>query len=315
MSFLGVPIPSKLIELYFRISARPSLFSSAPLFHSLPTDHHHSNMKVRILPANSDNYMYLIVDEATKAAAVVDPVHPESVLSSVEREGANLTTVLTTHHHWDHAGGNEKLVDHLKATGHSSIAVVGADSRIGALTHKLGDGDEINVGNLKVRCLFTPCHTTGHLCYHVTGAEDDQGAIFTGDTLFISGCGKFFEEKGQPGKQMYHALMQVLYKLPDSTKVYCGHEYTLANLAFAQYVEPQSRFLNDHIKWAKSCRDANKPTTSTIGQEKLTNPFMRVDIPSVQEFTKTEGDPILTMAKLRAAKDRFKGREPLVSSP
>ncbi|GFO28213.1 hydroxyacylglutathione hydrolase, mitochondrial-like [Plakobranchus ocellatus] len=174
----------------------------------------HRDMKVKLLPALADNYMYLIIDEATKKCAVVDPVEPDKVQAALKDEGVELTTVMTTHHHWDHAGGNEKLIE---AVGKKEV--VGGDSRIGALTRKVGHGDEFKIGNLNVKCLFTPCHTSGHICYFVTGPSNSDPAVFTGDTLFVAGCGKFFE--GSPA-QMYSALVEILGVLPGETVQFLG---------------------------------------------------------------------------------------------
>jgi hydroxyacylglutathione hydrolase len=116
-----------------------------------------TDMSVKILPALSDNYMYLIICNKTKEAAIVDPVNPETVLEAVKTENVQLKSVLTTHHHWDHAGGNEKLV----ASFGSPLTVYGGDDRIGALNKKVGQDDTFKIGDLNVRCLFTPCHTTG----------------------------------------------------------------------------------------------------------------------------------------------------------
>lgn len=115
-------------------------------------------MSVKILPALSDNYMYLIICNATKEAAIVDPVNPETVLEAVKNENVVLKSVLTTHHHWDHAGGNEKLVSLFKG---DPLIVYGGDERIGALTNKVNQDDTFKIGNLNVKCYFTPCHTTG----------------------------------------------------------------------------------------------------------------------------------------------------------
>ena len=114
-------------------------------------------LSVKILPALSDNYMYLVVCNKTKEAAIVDPVNPESVIEAVEKENVDLKSVLTTHHHWDHAGGNEKLVSTFK----KPLTVYGGDDRIGALTNKVKQDDTFKIGHLNVKCLFTPCHTTG----------------------------------------------------------------------------------------------------------------------------------------------------------
>uniref|UniRef100_T1J5N6 hydroxyacylglutathione hydrolase n=1 Tax=Strigamia maritima TaxID=126957 RepID=T1J5N6_STRMM len=259
-----------------------------------------TNMKIHILPALQDNYMYLIVDEATKEAAIVDPVEPDKVINKVREEGANLTTVLTTHHHWDHAGGNADLVKKVK-----NLRVCGGDSRIDALTNMVSHGDEFQVGKLFVKCLFTPCHTSGHICYFVTSQSGAPPAVFTGDTLFLAGCGRFFE--GKP-EEMYRALVEVLGNLPDITRVYCGHEYSVANLKFAQCVEPDNAAIYEKMAWAKNQVQKHEPTVpSTIGEEKMYNPFMRVCEESVQQHA-CQTDPIATMGVIRKEKDNFKAK-------
>ncbi|XP_076312153.1 hydroxyacylglutathione hydrolase tenzing norgay [Tachypleus tridentatus] len=266
-------------------------------FHSNPTTVIQSDMKVHLLPALSDNYMYLLVDDATKEAAVVDPVEPEKVTAAVNKEGVKLTTVLTTHHHWDHAGGNEKLVQAVPG-----LTVFGGDRRIGALTHSVKHGDEFKMGSLQIRCLSTPCHTSGHICYFVTGGTDENPLVFTGDTMFVGGCGRFFE--GSP-EQMYQALVKTLGALPDNTRVYCGHEYTVKNLKFAQTVEPENTTIKEKLSWAQQKRNAQEPTIpSTIGEEKTFNPFMRVEVPAVQKHSGAS-DPVKTMAVIRKEKDNF----------
>lgn len=245
--------------------------------------------------------MYLLIDEATKECAVVDPVEPNKVLDAVKKEGVKLTSVLTTHHHWDHAGGNEKLVQKGKLT------VYGGDDRIGALTNKVTHGDKFNIGSLKVECLFTPCHTKGHICYYVTGPSGEEPAVFTGDTLFVGGCGKFFE--GSP-KEMYTALVEILGRLPDETKVYCGHEYTVNNLKFAEHVEPDSKPVKEKLAWAQNQRLKGIPTIpSTIGEEKQYNPFMRVGEDRVQQHVLKHvetRDPVTLMGYLRENKNGFR---------
>ncbi|KAF7988698.1 hypothetical protein HCN44_001271 [Aphidius gifuensis] len=265
--------------------------------HSSRTKIQGQGMNVEILPALGDNFMYLIVDNKTKEAAIVDPVDPELVASAVNESGVNLTKVLTTHHHWDHAGGNKIISEMFK-----NIEIIGGDSRIEAGNHIVQQGDTFDIGNLKVECLATPCHTTGHICYNVTSDQDDAPAVFTGDTLFIGGCGRFFEGTAQ---QMYTALVEKLGSLPDKTKVYCGHEYTCKNLQFGLAVEPNNENIMNKFTWAMSEREKKLPTVpSTIGDEKMINPFMRVHEKSVQSHTHTS-DPIETMASLRKEKDNF----------
>jgi len=146
-------------------------------------------MDIVPISALQDNYMYVIVDKASGDCAVVDPVEPHKVLAHIAEQKLNLTRVLTTHHHWDHANGNPELLTLLG----KNIPVHGADDRIPALSHKVAHNDRLNIGSLKVTCLFTPCHTTGHICYYVqTDEREDSAAVFTGDTLFIGGCGRFF---------------------------------------------------------------------------------------------------------------------------
>lgn len=257
-------------------------------------------MKVRILPALSDNYMYLLVDTATKQAAIVDPVDPDSVVAAVAKEGVTLTTLLTTHHHWDHAGGNAEMIK--KVPG---LTVIGGDDRIDGITRKVGHGDSLSLGDLSIKCLATPCHTTGHICYYVTQGDTADKAVFTGDTLFLGGCGRMFEGTAP---EMHTALNTVLGSLPGETLVYCGHEYSLQNLAFGAHVEPDNRAIQDKIRWSKEQRGSSPalPTVpSTIQEEKNINPFMRVSEASVQKHTGTS-DPVETMAALRGEKDEFK---------
>ncbi len=191
-------------------------------------------MNVIPIEALSDNYMYLLVDEKTKQCAAVDPVEPDKVpfyvstlpngslnilnietlqvLDKVREMGLKLISVLTTHHHWDHADGNPGLLKKLGET----IPVYGGDDRIPALNHKVSHDDVLSVGALHVRCLFTPCHTTGHICYFVTEATTPP-VVFTGDTLFLSGCGRFFEGNAT---QMHCNLIDILGNLPNETVQY-----------------------------------------------------------------------------------------------
>jgi len=260
-------------------------------------------MKIRILPALSDNYMYLLMDPVTQQAAVVDPVDPTSVLAAVAEEGVELTTLITTHHHWDHAGGNKELIS--KVPG---LTVIGGDERIDGVTRYVKHGDQLRVGSLEVECLATPCHTTGHICYYVKGGNSSDKIVFTGDTLFTGGCGRFFEGTAD---QMFTALVTVLGSLPGETKVYCGHEYALQNLPFGQSVEPDNQEITAKLEWCKAQRESDPPlptVPSSIAEEKLINPFMRVCQASVQSHVGEE-DPVLTMKAVRLLKDNFKQKK------
>lgn len=286
-------VAQRLTSAYFRAIT----FRSQGLHSVSTTDQVNNKMRVRILPALQDNYMYLLIDEETQKAAIVDPVNPQAVLDAVQEENVSLTSVLTTHHHWDHAGGNDELVKR-----HPGLQVFGGDDRISALTKKLVHGDKISIGKLEIEALFTPCHTTGHICYLVH-SPGEPCAVFTGDTLFVGGCGRFFE--GTP-EQMYTALVEILGSLPNDTKVFCGHEYALQNYAFAMHVEPHNSDLTEQNARTRQKRGKNEPSVpSTIGIEKLTNPFMRVCESSVQEHA-GQHDPIATMQFIRREKDNFK---------
>jgi len=250
-------------------------------------------MRIVAVPVLSDNYSYLLIDEENKVAGAVDPAEPEKVLAAARNEGVNVTSVLTTHHHWDHAGGNEQISQLLP-----SLEIYGGDDRIGALTKKVGEASQFKVGNIEVKVFFTPCHTSGHVLYYVPSIP----AVFTGDTLFIAGCGRFFE--GTP-QQMYHALIEVAANLPKDTKVYCGHEYTVKNLEFAAVVEPENQKVKEKLEWARQQRAKSLPTIpSTIAEELEYNPFMRVNEPSLQKSLKVT-DPIQAMSNLREKKNNF----------
>ncbi|XP_019292809.1 hydroxyacylglutathione hydrolase-like protein isoform X4 [Panthera pardus] len=191
-----------------------------------------------------DNYMYLVIEEHTREAVAVDVAVPKRLLEIVGREGVSLTTVLTTHHHWDHARGNAEL-----ARLRPGLAVLGADERICALTRRLVHGEELQFGAIHVRCLLTPGHTSGHMSYFLWEEDcPDPPAVFSGDALSVGGCGLRLESTAQ---QMYQSLVETLGTLPPETKVFCGHEHTLGNLEFAQKVEPGNDHVRAKLSWAK----------------------------------------------------------------
>ena len=256
-------------------------------------------MEVHVLEALSDNYMYLIVDGATRAGAVVDPADPSVVMAAAERLNVSLTHVLTTHHHYDHAGGNEQMKQLV-----SGIQVVGgARDSIKGMTKAVNDGDIFQIGGLTVRCLHTPCHTAGHMCYILSGG-DGAPCVFTGDILFVGGCGRMFE--GGPGE--LHESMSKLASLPAETQVYVGHEYTVKNLQFAIDVEPDNVDVQRKIMWAQEARGRGEFTVpSTIAAELTFNPFMRTAQPAVVQYCGAPGDDVSVMRVLRNKKDKFAG--------
>jgi len=256
-------------------------------------------MKVLPVPALSDNFMYLVIDEESKQSFVVDPVEPDKLHELAKKESAHVTHALTTHHHHDHAGGNSKL-----APIFPGIQVIGGDDRIPALTKKVGDGDHFEIGNIAVKVFFTPCHTSGHVLYLVKQGNE-AASLFTGDTLFIGGCGRFFEGTAE---QMHYALNKVIASLPDDTKVYCGHEYTKKNLEFAQSVDPNNSAVKQKLHWATEQEKKGAHTVpSTVGEEKTFNPFMRVEHKEFAESLKAPNgsDPISVMDHLRTLKNKF----------
>ena len=235
-------------------------------------------LQVERVPTLGDNYTYVIVCDETGEAAVVDAPEADPVLRRVESLGAKVTKVLSTHHHFDHSAANPELAKRFDAPvfGHASDS-----GRLPGLTDGLEEGDTIAVGNQTARILHIPAHTTGHIAY----VFDDADALFCGDTLFAAGCGRLFE--GTP-EMMYTALCEKLSALPDAMRVFCGHEYTESNLAFAAHVEPDNDAVAQKVKQVAAIRanaaadwhdatPAEMTIPSTLGEERQTNPFMRVD--------------------------------------
>nr|CEL66543.1 TPA: hydroxyacylglutathione hydrolase, putative [Neospora caninum Liverpool] len=255
---------------------------------------------VVLVPTLSDNYAYLLIDRATKQAACVDPAEPRKVVAAAKKAGVDLKMCLCTHKHLDHSGGNEEL-----SATHPEIEIVGSGyEQTPGVQKTVRDGDSLSLGSLQIRVLHAPCHTGGHVLYFVTSPQQPHLApiIFTGDTLFVGGCGRFFE--GSAG-QMCHALLDVIRPLPKETRVYCGHEYTKSNLEFALRVEPDNTDLQEKYRWTVEQRNANRPTIpSTVEQETRFNPFMRVEERTVQEAMHSVGDKVETMQRLRDMKNR-----------
>jgi len=249
------------------------------------------------LPAFSDNYIWTIRDET--CAAVVDPGDAAPVLAYLEREKLELAAILNTHHHADHVGGNAALLERWK------VPVYGPrDERIPEVTDRLDDGAHLTLPHfgIEFEVFEIPGHTRSHIAFY------GGGMLFCGDTLFAAGCGRLFE--GTP-EQMHRSLSR-LAALPDDTKVYCGHEYTLSNVKFARAVEPQNPALADLERRTQQQRSEERPTLpSTIGQEKITNPFIRVREPAViQSASHYAGrplnDPVAVLATVREWKNAFR---------
>jgi hydroxyacylglutathione hydrolase len=257
-------------------------------------------VRVVPVPVLQDNYSYLIVDEAEQVAAIVDCAEVPPVIAAARTEGARLTTVLSTHHHFDHVGGNEALAEAVpvRVYGNADDA-----ARIPRLTDGVREGDQVFVGKLQARVLFIPAHTSGHIAYYF----EREKAVFTGDTLFAAGCGRLFE--GDAAQMM--ASLGKLAALPDETRVYCGHEYTVRNLEFAATLEPQNQAIRDKLAWARSRRAQGQPTVpSTLGAERETNPFLRTRSPELRatiraRFPDVGEDDTRIFACTRRLKDEF----------
>ena len=212
-------------------------------------------------------------------------------------EGVKITAVLSTHHHFDHVGGNEELA---RATPVRVYGNADDASRIPALTDGVRAGDRVHLGRSVGEVVFIPAHTSGHIAYHFPR----EGVVFTGDTLFAAGCGRLFE--GDPAQMM--ASLGRLASLPDDTRVYCGHEYTEANARFALTVEPGNMALQQRAGIVSKLRQEGKMTCpTTIGEELKTNPFLRTDSAEIRRILKMESaTDAEVFAELRRRKDNFK---------
>ena len=248
------------------------------------------------IPVLTDNYIYMLHDSVTLETAVIDPALDQPVLDVLTEKGWQLSFILNTHHHWDHVGANLALK---QQTGCKIIAAASDRDRIPGVDIEVEQGDVISLGEHQAQVLETPGHTSGHVVYYFAG---DQ-ALFCGDTLFVMGCGRLFE--GTP-EQMY-ASLQTLKALPPLTRVYCTHEYTLANASFALSVEPDNVFLQRKLLAVTQLRAANIATVpSTIAEEIATNPFFRVDSMSIQkELGLVGAAPNVVFAALRRRKDDY----------
>ena len=220
-------------------------------------------MQIVAVPAFSDNYLWLVHDDASGDTAVVDPGDAAPVLAETARRGWTISQVWNTHWHPDHTGGNLAIK---QATG---ARISGpAKERIPGRDVALNEGDAVRLGNRVGRVIEVPGHTLGHIAL----LFDEERVAFVGDTLFAMGCGRLFE--GTPA-QMYNSL-QRLASLPDETKLYCAHEYTLSNGRFAVHAEPQNAATAARLADVDRLRAAGKITVpTTVAQERETNPFVR----------------------------------------
>lgn len=257
-------------------------------------------IKIHPIPAFNDNYIWIIHNQ--DKAVVVDPGDALPVLRYLDDNNLQLITILITHHHNDHVGGNAALLEKF------SVPVYGpANESIDTLTHRISEGAEIQIDelSLNLRVLDTPGHTAGHIVYY--GSIDENSVLFCGDTLFVCGCGRIFEGTAP---QMY-ASLQKLAHLPDTTQVYSTHEYTLGNINFSRTVDPSNTSLENLEIKMKELRHRGIPTLpSSITTEKANNPFLRCNQPEIISSVSNHvgqalSEPVEVFAALRQWKNTF----------
>ena len=253
-------------------------------------------MHLQPLAAFEDNYIWVLRDGEGRAL-VVDPGEAGPVLAALANAPAP-HAILLTHHHGDHVGGVPELLERWPGTP----VIVPQDERIATATRRVGDGDVVETGPWRFDVLEIPGHTRSHIAFH------GEGLVFSGDTLFSLGCGRLFE--GTPAQML--ASLRILAALPGDTRVCCGHEYTLANAAFALAVDPDNAALRERIAQARTLRGAGQPTLpATLASERACNPFLRSDERAIRASIEAHvgrrlDDGVDAFAELRRWKDGFR---------
>ncbi len=256
-------------------------------------------MEIIRIPVLSDNYIFLMVDVDRQIAAVVDPAEAAPVLAELTRQQLKLVAIFNTHHHGDHVGGNKELI-----AAFPEVCVYGGAEDRGRIPGQqvyLEDGDRVLFGDRQADVLFIPGHTRAHIAYYFPPVADEPGELFCGDTIFAGGCGRLFE--GTPAQMV--SSMTKMRQLPDNTRIWCAHEYTLGNLKFAVTIEPSNSELQQRLIDVITARNNSIPTVPTnLGVEKRTNPFLRWDVPALQSSVDSH-DGVETFARIRGRKDQF----------
>jgi len=243
-----------------------------------------------------DNYGVLLHDPGSGATAAIDAPEAAPIEAALKSTGWRLTDILVTHHHGDHTAGISELKNRHRCR---VVAPRQEAARIPLVDETVREGSRVSVGKLEANVLETPGHTAGHVSYWFHADK----LVFAGDTLFSIGCGRVIE--GTP--EMMWASLRKLRDLPGDTKIFCGHEYTLANIRFAQTIEPDNRALAARAEQAARQVAAGTPTIpTTIDEEKAANPFLRADVPAVAASVGLAGKPAAEVfAEVRARKNRF----------
>lgn len=257
-------------------------------------------MEIYRLPARSDNYIFVLHNPTDHTAAVVDPADAPPVLKELDRLGATLVTIFNTHHHNDHVGGNRELLDRFP----EAEVYGGAEDqgRIPGQQHYLRQGDRVTFAGRTAEVFFVPGHTRAHIAYYfLPERSEEPGELFCGDTLFAGGCGRLFEGTAE---QMTVSLGK-LRQLPDNTRVWCGHEYTLNNLKFAVSVDGENAELRSRLEKITAARAQDQPTVpSMLAEEKATNPFLRWDSAALRSVAQSQ-DAVTVFSRIRSMKDNF----------
>jgi hydroxyacylglutathione hydrolase len=252
--------------------------------------------QTHLFPCLQDNYGVLVHDSETGATAAIDAPEAAAVEAALAMKGWQLTDILVTHHHADHTGGIAALKQHHRCR---VVAPHGESTRIPLVDATVREKDRVRVGSLSGEVIETPGHTAGHISYFFSAEK----LAFVGDTLFSIGCGRVIEGNAE---MMWQSLLK-LRALPDDTRIYCGHEYTQANIRFAKTIEPHNAALRAREQEVEKLRTAREPTIpSLLGEEKAANPFLRADLPELAKAVGLADQPLAwkVFAEIRERKNR-----------